>query len=173
MFQESTIASGKARWQRRAGCICCCVPSPTPGSPTPHPSLPHSSSLLPLEWANPGVGTTAPAAHCLGAELPGVNADAVPLGVTGEDTAGEAAGVLARNILAEALSWRSGKAFVPGTCNGFQERASIFAANRGTKDMESYCGLSKEELILGQAALVRRGSSAGRAAGGAVIEEQL
>ena len=37
-------------------------------------------------------------------------------------------------------------------CNEFQERASIFAANRGTKDVEDYCGLSKEELILGQAA---------------------
>lgn len=96
-----------------------------------------------------------------------------PSGVTGEDKAGEAAGTVARNILAEALSWRSGKAFVAGTCNGFQERASIFAANRGTKDVESYCGLSKEELILGQAALVRRGSSAGRATGGAVIYEQL
>lgn len=102
-----------------------------------------------------------------------MNADSVPLGVTGEDTAGEAAGAVARNILAEALSWRWRKAFVPGACNGFQERASIFAANRGTKDMKSYCGLSKEELILGQASLVRRGSSAGRAAGGVVIEEQL
>ena len=37
-------------------------------------------------------------------------------------------------------------------CNEFQERASIFAANRGTKDVEGYCGLSKEELILRQAA---------------------
>lgn len=39
--------------------------------------------------------------------------------------------------------------------------------------MEGYCGLSKEELILGQAALARRGSSAGQATGGVVIYEQL
>lgn len=35
------------------------------------------------------------------------------------------------------------KAFVPAVCNGFQERASIFAANRGTKDVEGYCGLQR------------------------------
>lgn len=56
---------------------------------------------------------------------------------------------------------------------GFQERASIFAANSGTKDMEGYCGLSKEELILRQASWARRGSSAGRLLGGVVIYEQL
>lgn len=150
MFQEVTTAFGKARWQRRAGCTCCYVPSPSPGSLTPHPSLPHSwGAQLPTspQWANPGVGTAAP---CLGIEMPGVNADYVPLGVTGEDTAGEAAGTVARNILAAALSWRSWKAFVPRACNGFQERAPIFAANRGTKDMESYCGLSIEQLIPGK-----------------------
>jgi hypothetical protein len=54
-------------------------------------------------------------------------------------------------------------------CNGFQERASIFAPNRGTKDVEGHCGLTKEELIL----LARRGSSAGRALGVLPIVEQL
>lgn len=61
------------------------------------------------------------------------------------------------------------KAFVLMVCNGFQERASIFAPNRGTKDVEGHCGLTKEELIL----LARRGSSAGRALGVLPIVEQL
>lgn len=70
--------------------------------------------------------------------------DHFPREVTGEEAAGETTGT----------SWHQfcpgdcQKAFVLVACNGFQKRASIFAANTGTKDVEDYCGLSKEELIL-------------------------
>lgn len=107
-----------------------------------------------------------PAVHCPGIELSGMKADYFPQGVTGQAAAGEAAGTVARNILRWLCPGDLWKAFVPTACNGFQERALIFAANRGTKDVEGYCGLSKEELILRQATSARRGSSAGRAAGG-------
>lgn len=152
--------------------------------PQPHPRVPQPTSFyLPLLGclalycpSNGQAGAWAPLhppAHCPGTEVPGVSPDYFPPGVTGEGKAGEAAGTVARNILAPALSGSWWKAFVPTACNGFQERASIFAANRGTKDVEGYCELSKGKLILGRAALVRRGSSAGRAAGGVVIYEQL
>jgi hypothetical protein len=49
--------------------------------------------------------------------------------VTREEAAGEAV----RNILAQGLSWRARKAFVLVACNEFQERASIFDANRDNK----------------------------------------
>lgn len=38
-----------------------------------------------------------------------------------------------RDILALGLSWRPREAFVLGACNGFQERVSIFDANRDNK----------------------------------------
>lgn len=52
-----------------------------------------------------------------------------PWVVTGEEAAGEAV----RNILAPGLLWRALKAFVLVARNEFQERASIFDANRDNK----------------------------------------
>lgn len=65
-----------------------------------------------------------------------------------------------------------GKAFVPAACNGFQERASIFAANRGTKDVEGYCGLQRGANPSARG-LARRVQVLGGAAGGVTASEQL
>lgn len=154
MFQAKEAAFGKAEEPKAHLLPCPQLPLrllhsrsfhlPMPATSS-HPQLPTSPLMGTIAWCECGL---------------------FPLGGNWRDAAGEAAGTVSWNTLALALSWRPWKAFVLMAQNGFQERASIFAANRDTKDVEGYCGLSKEELILRQAAWPRRGSSAGRAPGG-------
>lgn len=81
-------------------------------SPPPRPA-PCAQPPLPLCWASGVWAPLHPPAHCLGLEMSGVNVDYFPPGVTGEEAAGEAAGTVARNILALALSWRPVESLCP------------------------------------------------------------
>ena len=74
---------------------------PSPSDPF-HPQ----NAQLPT---SPRMGKPESEHHCVClpcAGMPGVNVDYFPLRVTGEEAAGEAAGIVSRNILALALSWR-------------------------------------------------------------------
>lgn len=61
------------------------------------------------------------------------------------------------------------EAFVRPSCNGFQERASIFAANSGTKAVEAIVGLQRGAHLLASQAVGPEGLKCWATVGDVVV----